>query len=149
MVPWAAQEKRMGKDPRRMAVALKAIISHEDKVLLLRRSRREELFTEMWDIPGGRMEWGEEPLEALRREILEETGGEADILAPVSVWQFQARPDLQVIGITFRCVWRGGEVRLGPEHDAFRWATPQEARGLHMESSLREEILQFGGAAER
>lgn len=49
-----------------------ALIVREGKVLLARRAK--EPFLGWWDIPGGFMEAGETPEEALAREVLEETG---------------------------------------------------------------------------
>jgi len=49
-----------------------ALIVREGKVLLARRAK--EPYLGWWDIPGGFMEAGETPEEALAREVLEETG---------------------------------------------------------------------------
>jgi len=42
----------------------KAIIEHEGKVLMVMNSERH------WQLPGGRLHTGEEPIEGLKREIL-------------------------------------------------------------------------------
>jgi 8-oxo-dGTP diphosphatase len=129
---------------KQVRVALKAIVMRPGEVLVLHRSDKEEVHSEMWDIPGGRMHWGEEPLLALAREIKEETGLEVQILDPVSVWQFQASPELQVVGVTFRALFRSGSVVLGAEHDDYRWVRLEEVKDLHMEQSLKAEIVRYG-----
>lgn len=48
-----------------------AICFNEDKVLLAKRRDRD-----MWNLPGGRVEKGEGLVDALKREIKEETGAE-------------------------------------------------------------------------
>ncbi|WP_028596217.1 NUDIX hydrolase [Paenibacillus assamensis] len=48
------------------------ILVKDNKILLIRKSRGPH--TGKWDLPGGRMEFGEQPYEALKREFLEETG---------------------------------------------------------------------------
>lgn len=50
-------------------IAQKAIIVKENKVLLLRDQRIQEM---IWEIPGGRMNIDEEPRAAVAREIMEE-----------------------------------------------------------------------------
>ncbi|MBR0213028.1 MAG: NUDIX domain-containing protein [Alphaproteobacteria bacterium] len=40
-------------------VALKAIIHKDGKILVLKRSCEEDVFAELWDIPGGKIEYGE------------------------------------------------------------------------------------------
>ena len=52
-----------------------AIIIKDGKILLLRRS--EEPFKGQWDLPGGYMNAGELPEEALRREVKEELGADS------------------------------------------------------------------------
>lgn len=51
-----------------------AIIVSGGRALVLRRRDDSVLFPGSWDIPGGHVRVGEAPLEALRREIEEETG---------------------------------------------------------------------------
>lgn len=52
-------------------IAQKVIIVKENKVLLLRDPRMEQV---IWELPGGRMNIDEEPREAVTREIREELG---------------------------------------------------------------------------
>jgi 8-oxo-dGTP diphosphatase len=54
--------------------ALKAIVERDGKFLLLKRSEAEDVRKGEWDIPGGAIEFGEDPIEALRREVKEECG---------------------------------------------------------------------------
>ena len=70
-------------------VAFKAIIRKDNKILAIKRSTKEEVFEKLWDIPGGRMNFGEMPKEALIREIHEETGLEVNILNPFTVLVLQ------------------------------------------------------------
>jgi 8-oxo-dGTP diphosphatase len=54
------------------------------RVLLARRAH--DPFAGFWDIPGGFIEEGEHPLDALRRELREETGLEVEPLELLGVW---------------------------------------------------------------
>lgn len=58
----------------RRAVISEAIVSDADGILLLRRSTGNDLYVGKWQLPGGKVEKGETPLAAVKREILEETG---------------------------------------------------------------------------
>ncbi|MCY3721243.1 MAG: NUDIX hydrolase [Candidatus Poribacteria bacterium] len=61
-------------------VAVSGLISHPDgKILLIRGPRRG------WEFPGGQVEEGENLIEALQREIQEESGVTASIGALVVV----------------------------------------------------------------
>lgn len=50
------------------------IISHNDKFLIIKRSSDEDIFPDKWEFPSGKIEFGEDPKDALAREVKEETG---------------------------------------------------------------------------
>jgi 8-oxo-dGTP pyrophosphatase MutT (NUDIX family) len=66
-----------GTPPRRQRVAAYALLTRGDgpdeEVLLTRMSSRTRI-PGRWTLPGGGLDHGEDPREALRREVLEETG---------------------------------------------------------------------------
>lgn len=59
-------------EPRRVVGAL--IRDPYDRIFVQRRSPGRRLFPDCWDVVGGAVEEGESLLDALRREIAEETG---------------------------------------------------------------------------
>lgn len=66
-----------GTPPRRQRVAAYALLTRgagpDEEVLLTRMSSRTRI-PGRWTLPGGGLDHGEDPREALRREVLEETG---------------------------------------------------------------------------
>ena len=58
---------------RRQRVAAYALITRDDEVLLTRMSARTRI-PGRWTLPGGGIDHGEQPREAVVREVLEETG---------------------------------------------------------------------------
>lgn len=82
-------------------IAQKAIIVKENKVLLLRDPRMDEV---IWEIPGGRMNIDEEPREAVAREIREELGIEIEVGAVVYMEQFiQGNEGTRAFVIVYEC----------------------------------------------
>ncbi len=59
--------------PRRQRVAAYALLTRGEEVLLTRMSARTRI-EGRWTLPGGGVDHGEDPRDALRREIYEETG---------------------------------------------------------------------------
>jgi 8-oxo-dGTP diphosphatase len=51
-----------------------ATLHSDDRILLCHRSPTRRWFPDVWDFPGGHVEPGEAPLQALARELLEELG---------------------------------------------------------------------------
>jgi 8-oxo-dGTP diphosphatase len=58
-------------------IAIGAIVIHEDKLLMVQRAN--DPGKGLWSLPGGRVEQGEYLADALRREVLEETGLEVEV----------------------------------------------------------------------
>lgn len=62
---------------RPMAVAILALVD-KNKVVMVQQERGD--FGSILEVPAGKVESGEDPKDAIRRELLEETGYEADVI---------------------------------------------------------------------
>lgn len=124
---------------RPLGVAAKAVVVRDGRILVLQRSAGSSHDPGLWELPGGKMEYGEVLTEALAREVTEETGVSVRVGAPLLTWHFTKEP-FWVTGVTFACEYGGGEVALSPEHDDARWVEPAEALELPLSRSMREQI---------
>jgi ADP-ribose pyrophosphatase YjhB (NUDIX family) len=61
----------------REVAAVGAIAVHDGKILLIKRGHAPSLG--LWSVPGGRVEPGETDIDAVRREVAEETGLEVEV----------------------------------------------------------------------
>jgi 8-oxo-dGTP pyrophosphatase MutT (NUDIX family) len=114
-------------------VLVQGVVLGEAGVLLaLRRELRG------WELPGGRAEPGEDLRAALARELLEETGLEAEIGDPIGEYRrsgFAAHRAL-----VFRCRPRGGALRPSADTPAVAWF-PTDALPDALFPWFREPLL--------
>ncbi|AWK51716.1 8-oxo-dGTP diphosphatase MutT [Clostridium beijerinckii] len=104
-----------------------AIIKHDDKIFVTRRSYGE--FENMWEFPGGKMEMGETREEALKREIKEELELDIDISKYLTTVDYDY-PTFHLTMHCFICTISGGELQLNAHNDA-KWTTLEELDQLN------------------
>ncbi len=80
----------MGRLPERQRVAAYAVIIRDGRVLLSRLAARVT-HEELWTLPGGGVEHGEDPRNAVVREVREETGLEATVSREARVYSMHNR----------------------------------------------------------
>ena len=130
-------------------LAVKGIIRRDDgKILVLKRSSKDDHKPGVWETVGGGMDREETPQEALTREIQEETGLAVKVGRPFNVFSFKKDTGEFKVGITFLCDYAGGEVVLSDEHSEYRWIDPAEFADLESVPSLHEEIAQYAASRE-
>mgnify|MGYP000882751431 FL=1 len=125
---------------RRFFIAVKALLFDQDKFLLVKRSDKARGEHHYWELPGGRMEFGETPENALQRELKEETGLSANILCPLQTWSFFREEETQIVGITFLCKAEANNVQLSSEHDDFAWVRFDEITQYNIVPSVLSDL---------
>lgn len=100
---------------KKIYFATKGFILNEGKFLIMHKKENG-----VWELPGGRMEFGEAAEDTIVREIAEETGLKIKPVRLLDTWNYIAR-DYQITGIIYLCEIISGEVTLSEEHDRFEW----------------------------
>lgn len=112
-------------DDRSFVVAVAAVIVKGDRLLAMRRAPTKDAGRGLWETLSGRVEPGEQPLETMQREILEESGLTTRVWErPVTAYA-ASRASEPMIVIVYRADWLAGAVRRSSEHDAHVWCTPR------------------------
>jgi 8-oxo-dGTP diphosphatase len=129
----------------RFMVAVGAMIEHatSGKVLLLKRAETAEYLAGIWEDIMGRMKQFEEPEEALRREVREESGLEVEIVKLLRVcheYRGERTAENEMVGIIYWCRTQSDRVILSQEHSAYQWVLPEEALGLVEHAGVRGDI---------
>ncbi|MBP3476921.1 MAG: 8-oxo-dGTP diphosphatase MutT [Lachnospiraceae bacterium] len=99
-----------------------AIITHEGKIFATQRGYGE--FKDGWEFPGGKIEDGETPQEALRREIREELDTEIAVGELVDTIEYDY-PSFHLSMDCFLCKVQSGDLVL-KEHKAAKWLTQEK-----------------------
>jgi len=111
------------------------------RIAVIYRSRHDD-----WTLPKGKLEQGEQALDAALREVAEETGQSAEPGPALGETRYRltrsGRPQDKVVWYwAMRAT--GGEFRPNAEVDQLRWLAPAQARALLTYDHDRELIDRF------
>lgn len=127
-------------------VGVKAFVWHDDRLLLVQEANAAA----RWELPGGRIDVGEELLplaDVLRRELREELGPEftCTIGGPCATWVRGTEPQrtLPVFLVGLRCAAPRGRIVLSDEHIDVRWAGRDEWATLPLATGYAEAPRNF------
>ena len=114
----------------------------DDRVLLCHRRSDRRWYPDVWDLPGGHVDDGEDPRQALVRELREELG--------VRVDRPRNAPDAVItdddagfeLSIWLVDSWHGEIVNAAPdEHDDVRWFTAEDTDALSLADTRYAVVL--------
>jgi 8-oxo-dGTP diphosphatase len=107
----------MGKNQITIVVA---IIRNENGDVLLARRNEPGLKDahDKWEFVGGGIEFGENPEEALKREVLEEAGVEVEVVKMLpKIFSVMLNKETQVIVMSYECKIISGELKAGLDQE--------------------------------
>ena len=109
------------KNQRKGIEVVAAIIFDQEKVFATQRGYGE--FKDGWEFPGGKMEQGETPQQALEREIKEELETEIEVGELLETVEYDY-PTFHLTMHCFICTIKSGDLVL-KEHEAAKWLTKE------------------------
>lgn len=132
----------MGQD--RVQAVGAVVHDAQGRLLLVLRGR--EPSAGVWSIPGGKVEPGESREDAVRREVLEETGLAVEVLHPVGVVE---RPTadggvFEIHDYAARLTSDPGTAVAADDADDVGWFTPSEVRALDCVPGLVAALEDWG-----
>lgn len=112
----------MENTDRKRIEVVAAVIMRDGKVFATQRGYGE--WKDWWEFPGGKMEKGESPEDALRREIREELATEIEVGELITTVEYDY-PAFHLTMHCYRCSVVSGELSL-LEHEDARWLAKDE-----------------------
>ena len=108
-------------------ITVKGIVIYNNKILIMKKVKPSSDGYGYWELPGGGLEYGETPHQALIRELKEETGLTIHVIKPV--YTFTAiRPHYQTVGIGFLSIPTDDHVVLSHEHTEYKFVNSTEIK---------------------
>jgi 8-oxo-dGTP diphosphatase len=122
-------------------LAVRGICEFNGKVLLLKIRSKSAHDAGRWEIPGGKVKKCEFFDEALKREYLEETGLDVDVVSLYNVVRHdytacKTSEEVKSIQLIMKVTCESDDVKISREHDDFGWFSWDEVEDMISEGLL-------------
>jgi 8-oxo-dGTP diphosphatase len=120
-----------------------SLIIEQGKVLVTQRKKNSSHGL-LWEFPGGKVKEGEDPREALRRELKEELDVEVEV-GMIFDAVFYSYPEYPILLLVYRCRIEKGSLNPIGCHD-LRWVTLKELEKLAMppaDEPIRKHLFSY------
>jgi 8-oxo-dGTP diphosphatase len=97
----------------------------------------------LWSVPGGRLEWGEAMADAVRREVVEETGLDV-VVGEVAGVVERIYEGFHYVIVDYFVQVVGGALRPGGDVRDARWVAIDEVEALPLAPGIAEALRDFG-----
>jgi 8-oxo-dGTP diphosphatase len=123
-----------------LGVAGRAIIVRADgRILLVLRSSQASVDPGFWELPGGKLSYGETLHDALLREVHEETALSVELGPVVHIGHREVQGFWTTV-VVFRCFSPGRNVQISEEHDDCGWFTQDDLAALPLAPGTAQAI---------
>lgn len=122
-------------------ITTKALFYQDGKILFVKDTKGK------WEMPSGKIEPGETPEQAIKREIKEELGfSKVEIGNIINVWLFKTsfyKKDHQYYILVYECFTNETEIKLSDEHIEYKWVLLDEVDDLIMDDGHKESVKKY------
>jgi 8-oxo-dGTP diphosphatase len=124
-----------------------AALAHQGKILVVRRSANDDFLAGYYEMPGGKIEPGENEEQAVAREIKEELSLKINVLKRFHIFTYQPGPNTHCTDYQYLVSLVDGEdidnLKLSHEHDEYKWVDKLELNDLSPITPEAKESLKL------
>jgi 8-oxo-dGTP diphosphatase len=146
IMPSIGRRKAAGiasRDEMNTVIVTASLIIEQGKVLVTQRKKNSSHGL-LWEFPGGKVKEGEDPREALRRELKEELDVEVEV-GMIFDAVFYSYPEYPILLLVYRCRIEKGSLKPIGCRD-LRWVTLEELEKLAMppaDEPIRKHLFSY------
>ena len=125
-------------------IGVTAFIIKDGRLLVVKKSKNELFLSGYYEMPGGKVEFGESTEDALLREVKEETSLRIKIIKPYSTFSYLSNNNQRhTIDIQFltELTDNPDNIKLSSEHDEFKWIEKEEIDNYKISDQMKAAIL--------
>lgn len=125
-------------------VVATGFLFHDGKALIVKRSENEKFLPEYWELPGGKVDFGEDPKEGLIREYMEEVSLTVSVGKPVRTFSYVSsdgnRHTVEIVYVCSLSSIDDEDVKLSSAHTEFKWITNEEVDNYKISDETKKSI---------
>jgi FAD synthetase len=123
------------------------VVERDNLILIMQRKDKNPMWDGKWEFPGGKIDAGETPEQAVWREVTEETGLSPETVTPLGrhVHDWTMSDHVMRVNLhLFRCPVGAGEVRREERSShAHAWVSPEDALQYDLLEANADLIRKF------
>jgi len=113
------------------------LFNKDGKFLTIRRTKTAPSDPLKWDLPGGDVEFAEDPLKAIARELTEETNLKGKDFRLFDIASQMNSSNIHWITLGYYATLQSGKLEISWEHDLYKWVSLQQFLKLRISKKLR------------
>ncbi len=115
-------------------------------MLLIKRSLQDKHDAGLWEIPGGKLDEGQDISHALEREVFEETGLLVTPIMRTGYFESEIATDRAYKGMPYVVIVGisrvdGGRVKISEEHEDYAWVAPKDINKYDLSPVVKKAFI--------